>query len=186
MDATREKCAAASRRVLKLGIVSFRGKMPDPRSTCQKAPAGPRPPSKGDGRSLLPAQAPSRARRIGATTIRTIVANTARSLIRPPRDQGRSGRRCRPTDHREGDRTQPTLFGPHRSPLAAVRAAATGLVLKALTLAIEIISTLPENSQLSSDVEDTRGILQVMLPKDEDLVTYQKSVQWMVHGTLPE
>jgi hypothetical protein len=67
-----------------------------------------------------------------------------------------------------------------------VRAAATGLVLKALTLAIEIISTLPENSQLSSDVEDTRGILQVMLPKDEDLVTYQKSVQWMVHGTRPE
>jgi hypothetical protein len=45
------------------------------------------------------------------------------------------------------------LFGPH-SPLAAVRVAATGFVLKALTLAIEFISTLPENSQL----EDMRRI----------------------------
>ena len=60
------------------------------------------------------------------------------------------------------------------------------IILKALTIAIEFISTLSENSQLSSDVDDMKRILRSMLPKDEDLATYQKSVQWMVHGTLPE
>jgi hypothetical protein len=57
------------------------------------------------------------------------------------------------------------------------------VILKALALAIEFISTLPENSQLSSDVDDMRRLLRAMLPKDEDLATYQKSVQWMVHDT---
>ena len=186
MDATREKCAAASRRVLKLGIVSFRGKMPDPRSTCQKAPAGPRPPSKGDGRSVLPAQSVEQSRKDWSNDDQDNrgqhgeVAHSASARSRPIRSSmsadGSSRRRSNAAD---------PLRAPQEPAGCRARGSA-GLVLKALTLAIEFISTLPENSQLSSDVEDTREILRLMLPKDEDLVTYQKSVQWMVHGTLPE
>ena len=56
------------------------------------------------------------------------------------------------------------------------------VILKALTIAIEAISTVPERRQPQGDWVDMKKLLQAMVSGDVELSNYQTSAYWALRG----
>jgi hypothetical protein len=56
------------------------------------------------------------------------------------------------------------------------------VILKALTIAIEAISTVPEKRQPRGDWADMKKLLQAMVSNDVEMSNYQTSAYWALHG----
>jgi hypothetical protein len=56
------------------------------------------------------------------------------------------------------------------------------IILKALAIAIEAISAVPQKQQPLSDQDDMKKLLQAMAPSDVELAVYQRSAHWVIHG----